>query len=94
MFVEYISPSPITGGAQNYGSAFLPGVYQGTPFGMAGTVLTQAQIRHIKNAEVPLQLPERHGERRLRDVESGSCRAHAAIARDTHGIFELADRKR
>lgn len=51
-----ISPTPITGGAQNYGSAFLPGVYQGTPIGQAGTVLTQAQIRHIKNGEMPLSL--------------------------------------
>lgn len=51
-----ISPSSITGGAQNYGSAFLPAVYQGTPIGQSGATLTQAQIRHIKNGELPLEL--------------------------------------
>jgi hypothetical protein len=44
-----ISPSPIAGGAQNYGAAFLPAVYQGTPIGRSGTSLTQAQIKHIQN---------------------------------------------
>lgn len=51
-----ISPATITGGAQNYGSAFLPAVYQGTPIGQQNTPLTEAQIRHIKNPDVPLQL--------------------------------------
>jgi hypothetical protein len=49
-----ISPSPITGGVQNYGSAFLPAIYQGTAIGQAGAALTQAQIRHIQNAQTPL----------------------------------------
>ncbi len=49
-----ISPSPLTGGVQNYGSAFLPAVYQGTPIGQSGGALTQAQIRHIKNPELPM----------------------------------------
>ncbi|MGV3774265.1 MAG: DUF1501 domain-containing protein [Verrucomicrobiales bacterium] len=44
-----ISPTVATGGAQNYGSAFLPAVYQGTPIGGQGPGLTQAQIRHIRN---------------------------------------------
>ena len=44
-----ISPPAITGGAQNYGSAFLPAVYQGTPIGRAGAALTDAQIKHIQN---------------------------------------------
>jgi hypothetical protein len=51
-----ISPSPLTGGAQNYGSAFLPAVYQGTPIGRAGTALTQAQIKHIQNGLLPVDL--------------------------------------
>jgi hypothetical protein len=49
-----ISPSPITGGVQNYGSAFLPAIYQGTAIGQAGSALTQAQIRHIQNSQTPL----------------------------------------
>jgi hypothetical protein len=51
-----ISPSPITGGAQNYGSAFLPAIYQGTPIGQAGMRLTQAQIAHIQNGALPIGL--------------------------------------
>jgi len=51
-----ISPSQMTGGANNYGSAFLPAVYQGTPFGQANSPLSQAQIRHIRNAEMSLEL--------------------------------------
>jgi hypothetical protein len=54
-----ISPSPITGGAQNYGSAFLPAIYQGTRIGQPNTPLTQAQIAHIKNGELPMELQRR-----------------------------------
>ncbi|HYE31447.1 MAG TPA: DUF1501 domain-containing protein [Methylomirabilota bacterium] len=46
-----ISPPQFNGGVQNYGSAFLPAVYQGTPIGRAEGRLTDAQIRHIKNLE-------------------------------------------
>lgn len=51
-----ISPSPLTGGAQNYGSAFLPAVYQGTPIGRAGMPLSRAQIKHIQNGLLPMDL--------------------------------------
>src|SRR5262245_18484559 len=54
-----ISPSVFNGGPQNYGSAFLPAVYQGTPIGSDNTPLSQAQIRHIKNAEMPLDQQRR-----------------------------------
>src|SRR5687767_9646412 len=51
-----LGPSSITGGAQNFGSAFLPAVYQGTAIGrQANGGLTDAQIRHIKG-ELPLDL--------------------------------------
>lgn len=51
-----LSPTPITGGPQNYGAAFLPALYQGTAIGNASTNLSQAQIRHIKNPETPPDL--------------------------------------
>jgi len=50
-----ISPSVFNGGPQNYGSAFLPAVYQGTPIGRDNTPLSQAQIRHIKNPDMSLE---------------------------------------
>ena len=51
-----ISPPIVNGGPQNYGSAFLPAVYQGTPIGAENTPLSQAQIRHIKNPQWPVEM--------------------------------------
>jgi hypothetical protein len=51
-----LSPPTAIGGPQAYGSAFLPAVYQGTAIGSESTPLTQAQIRHIRNPETPLDL--------------------------------------
>src|SRR5438128_104805 len=51
-----ISPPTAIGGPQAYGSAFLPAIYQGTAIGSESTPLTQAQIRHIRNPETPLDL--------------------------------------
>jgi hypothetical protein len=47
-----ISPTAGASGAQNYGSAFLPAVYQGTPIGQPGTGIRQAEIQHIRNASL------------------------------------------
>jgi len=54
-----ISPTLDTGGTQNYGSAFLPAVYQGTPIGQQGVPATQAQFSNLRNAAVPLELQRR-----------------------------------
>ena len=48
-----ISPSSGNGGARNYGSAFLPAVYQGTPVGRAGSPATEATIRNLANPSSP-----------------------------------------
>ncbi|MGP0069917.1 MAG: DUF1501 domain-containing protein [Isosphaeraceae bacterium] len=44
-----IGPSAGNGGARNYGSAFLPAAYQGTPLGKAGTPASEAVIRNLGN---------------------------------------------
>jgi uncharacterized protein DUF1501 len=44
-----IGPSAGNGGARNYGNAFLPAVYQGTPLGKAGAPAAQATIRNLTN---------------------------------------------
>lgn len=44
-----ICPSRGHGGVRNYGSAFLPAVYQGTAIGDADTVAKEAQIRFLAN---------------------------------------------
>jgi len=54
-----ISPTLDTGGAQNYGNAFLPAVYQGTALGQQGTPATQAAFTAIKNPRTPTDLQRR-----------------------------------
>ena len=46
-----IGPSIGNGGARNYGSAFLPPVYQGTPLGRADAPASEAAIRNLPRAE-------------------------------------------
>jgi hypothetical protein len=47
-----IAPSAGNGGPRNYGSAFLPAMYQGTALGRAGGPASEATIRNLGN---PLQ---------------------------------------
>ena len=51
-----ICPTLTHGGANNWGSAFLPAVYQGTRVGNAGTPSKLAKIPFINNAETPIGL--------------------------------------
>jgi len=44
-----ISPSLSNGGPRNYGTSFLPAVYQGTPLGRAGQPATKATINNLSN---------------------------------------------
>ncbi len=44
-----ISPSAGNGGSRNYGSAFLPAVYQGTAVGRAGAPASEATIANLTN---------------------------------------------
>ncbi len=54
-----MSPPVINGGAWNYGTAFLPAVYQGTAIGDIKTPIAKAQIGNIKN---PYLSPKRQRE--------------------------------
>ena len=49
-----ICPSPGNGGARNYGSAFLPPVYQGTTMGSAGRPAAEATVRDLINKRYKL----------------------------------------
>ena len=42
-----ISPSSGNGGARNYGNAFLPARFQGTPFGKAGQLVKQSKLENL-----------------------------------------------
>jgi Protein of unknown function (DUF1501) len=48
-----IAPSAGNGGVRNYGSAFLPAVYQGTPVGRAGGPASEATIRNLSGTLSP-----------------------------------------
>ncbi|MSU61397.1 MAG: DUF1501 domain-containing protein [Pedosphaera sp.] len=81
-----ISPSIFNGGPQNYGPAFLPAIYQGTPIGSDNIPLSQAQIRHIKNAELSPEL-----QRKQLDLIQEMNREHlrqAAADAQLEGVIE------
>ena len=46
-----LKPPARLGGAQNYGSAFLPAVYQGTAIGRNGQSINEAKIGNISNSQ-------------------------------------------
>lgn len=48
-----IGPSMGNGGPRNYGNAFLPAAYQGTPLGRAGLPATEATIKNLKPTTTP-----------------------------------------
>ncbi len=48
-----IAPTTINGGAQNYGSAFLPAIYQGTSIGTDTRPVAGARVRDIAPANPP-----------------------------------------
>jgi hypothetical protein len=56
-----IAPSAGNGGARNYGNAFLPAVYQGTPIGRAGGAASDATIRNLSES-LPAATQERQFE--------------------------------
>ncbi len=49
-----ISPSAGNGGPRNYGTAFLPAVYQGTAIGRAGRPAKDSTIRDLTHPQLPL----------------------------------------
>lgn len=57
-----ITPSRASGGAQNYGSAFLPAIYQGTRIGSEGRPIAGSEIRNLNS---PIPLSRQSGELEL-----------------------------
>jgi len=88
-----ICPTRGHGGAQNYGNAFLPAAFQGTPIGAAGTPASSAQIKNVHNLEVPPEL-----QRVQLDFMQQLNKEHAALAalddrlEATAASYELAFR--
>lgn len=53
-----ICPTLAFGGINNWSSAFLPAVYQGTPFGDASIPSAKAQVKYIRNSRWSRQVQE------------------------------------
>lgn len=51
-----ICPTLAHGGVNNWSSAFLPAVYQGTPLGNASLPADQAKVQYISNPKIPRDL--------------------------------------
>lgn len=81
-----INPLARIGGAQNYGSAFLPAPYQGTRIGGEGESLAGATIPHIRNPRIAV-----NRQRQQLDLLQGINRERLAEDRvntELEGVIE------
>lgn len=88
-----ICPTLAHGGINNWGSAFLPAVYQGTPLGNASVPSDQARVKFINNPQVSLET-QRHQLELLRTMNQSHLDAsgpEASLAARMNS-FELAFR--
>jgi len=85
-----IAPSAGNGGARNYGSAFLPAVYQGTPIGRAGGPAAEATIRNLAGSLTPAEQQSRFDLLRELHTEQLKHRPGDAELEAVVNSFELA----
>ena len=85
-----IAPSAGNGGARNYGNAFLPAVYQGTPVGRAGGPASEATIRNLTGALSEKDQQARFDLLRELHAEQLKRRAGDAELEAVANSFELA----
>jgi hypothetical protein len=88
-----IAPSAGNGGARNYGSAFLPAVYQGTAIGHAGGPASDLAIRNLLNASSS-DAAQRHNLDLLRQMNAEQLKRHPGDAELEAVVnsYELAGR--
>ena len=76
-----LGPIPSSGGARNYGSAFLPAANQGTAIGKAGKLDANATIRNLGNAD--LSIPEQRRQleflQRLNAEQLGNVKGNTEL---------------
>ncbi|HTE17548.1 MAG TPA: DUF1501 domain-containing protein [Armatimonadota bacterium] len=88
-----ICPTLAHGGVNNWGSAFLPAAYGGTPIGNASIPADQARVRYIRNSRTP-----RDVQRMQLDLLAAANREHLSAAGPNAALegrihsFELAFR--
>ncbi len=88
-----ICPTLAFGGINNWSSAFLPAVYQGTPFGDASVPSAKAQVKYIRNTRWPRAVQELQLEKlRLMNREDQARSGPEASLEARINSFELAFR--
>jgi hypothetical protein len=87
-----IAPSAGNGGSRNYGSAFLPPVYQGTPVGRAGGPVSEATIRDLASPLAPTERDARLGLLRELNAEQLKRSPGDAELEAVAESYELAGR--
>jgi hypothetical protein len=85
-----IAPSAGNGGARNYGNAFLPALYQGTPIGRAGGPVSEATIRNLSGGLAPATQENRFELLRELHAEQLRQRPGDAELEAIASSFELA----
>jgi hypothetical protein len=88
-----ICPTLAHGGINNWSSAFLPAVFQGTPLGNASVPADQARVKYISNSKLPREIQRLQLDRLAamnRDHQAQSGREASLEARINS--FELAFR--
>lgn len=88
-----ISPPRGHGGVQNYGSAFLPAIHQGTAIGSAETPIVQARVSHVGNSR--LSLNDQREQLDLIQLLNRQHLAEAGVDTNLEGVianYELAFR--
>jgi len=89
-----ICPTSLHGGVNNFGSAFLPSVHQGVPFGTPGypnTIAKQASFKYMTNADLSREQQQMQ-LRLLRDLHHNSPDADDEAMESRIQSFELAFR--
>jgi hypothetical protein len=88
-----ISPPRGHGGVQNYGSAFLPAIHQGTAIGSAETPIAKSRVSHVGNSRLDVAT-----QRQQLELIQNLNRQHLDAAQTDRGIeglianYELAYR--
>jgi hypothetical protein len=88
-----ICPTLAHGGVNNWGAAFLPAVYQGTPLGNASIPADQARVAYIQNGHLPRTVQRLQLDRLAEANREHLARAGPEAALEARiNSFELAFR--
>jgi hypothetical protein len=87
-----ICPTLAFGGINNWSSAFLPAVYQGTALGNASIPSDKARVRYISNSRLPREIQRMQLERLARQNRDHQQGAAEAALEARINSFELAFR--